>query len=172
MHHCIRCSTTTTARDAEMLVSIEVQYTCKDGIQNRTPLRHRNVQPSHLPLLHWAKNSSELIACLFYLLLNTWTANNSKNINESLKQNQLIQRQKRLLTLLSQSTEKNTTRFLKKRTSSAVTVMTLRLFFIIEIKVLPTVSTCCPIQLLQRSSLKEKTAAAVLLNNNPFWVTK
>lgn len=171
MHHCIRCSTTTTARDAEMLVSIEVQYTCKDGIQNRTPLRHRNVQPSHLPLLHWAKNSSELIACLFYLLLNTWTANNSKNINESLKQNQLIQRQKRLLTLLSQSTGKNTC-FLKKHTSSAVTVMTLRLFFIIEIKVLPTVSTCCPIQLLQRSSLKEKTAAAVLLNNNPFWVTK
>lgn len=38
--------------------------------------------------------------------------------------------------------------------------MTLRLFFIIEIKVLPTVSTCCPIQLLQRSSLRRYPASS------------
>jgi len=107
-----------------------------------------------------------------YLILKEAGLTNTLTETEFGEVEQLIQRQKRLLTLLSQSTGKNTTCFLKKRTSSAVTVMTLRLFFIIEIKVLPTVSTCCPIQLLQRSSLKEKTAAAVLLNNNPFWVTK
>lgn len=49
--------------------------------------------------------------------------------------------------------------------------MTLLLFFIIEITVRPAIRTSRSSRFLQMSNLKEKTAAAVILNNKPFLMT-
>lgn len=119
MHHRIRCSAANTARDAELVCIEAIKHTKAAHAQTGDPeqsfLRHRNVQAlTYHYNTEERRNSSEFTVCLFYLLLNAWTANNSKKINESLEQNQLIQRQKRLLTLLSQSIGKSTTRFWRK----------------------------------------------------------